>query len=227
MFFGPVTAGARSLASAHAVFYGAPPNFRAGERLANGDINRDTPNDLVILAPAARAARASWTSITAARARRSGRSRVRRASSISSVAGQVSRRIFGDPAAGAIGSTQVYEVTGEGARDVIVGVPSVDGNTGKLYFTISPRLRISRTTETLIANKGGSATSSTAIAVTNPSVVVTGWQATSSAAWLSASPSSGSVVAVAHRRRSTSSRQTSTIPGGVLHRHHQRHRDEP
>jgi hypothetical protein len=214
VFFGPVTAGAKSLSSAHAVFYGASANFRAGDRLANGDINRDTPNDLVILASGASGG-AGELDIYYGRARTSigtlsGPTRI----VDMGVAGQVSRRIFGDPAAGAIGSMQVYEVTGEGARDVIVGVPSVDGNTGKLFFTISPRLRISRATEALTVNKGGSATSSTAITVTNPSVVVTGWQATSSAAWLSASPSSGSVV-----QSSPGSLyiigQTSTIPGGV------------
>jgi hypothetical protein len=214
VFFGPVTAGARSLASAHAVFYGASPNFRAGERLANGDINRDTPNDLVILSSGASGG-AGELEIYYGRTRASigtlsGATRV----VDMSVAGQVSRRIFGDPAAGAIGSIQVYEVTGEGARDVIVGVPSVDGNTGKLYFTISPRLRISRTTQALTANKGGSATSSTPVAVTNPSVVVTGWQATSSAAWLSASPSSGSVVQSSPGAFYIIA-QTSTIPPGV------------
>lgn len=214
VFFGPVSPGARSLGEAHAVFYGASANFRAGERLANGDINRDTPNDLVILSPGASGG-AGELEIYYGRARTSigtlsGATRV----VDMSVAGHVSRRIFGDPAAGAIATTQVYEVTGEGARDVIVGVPSVDGNTGKLYFTISPRLRISRATEALTVNKGGSATSSTAITVTNPSVVVTGWQATSSAAWLSASPSSGSVVNTSPGAFYIVG-QTSTIPGGV------------
>lgn len=193
VFFGPIAAGAYSVAQAHAVFHGAAANHEAGERITTGDINRDTPNDLVILSPGGSGG-AGVLNIYYGRPRASigtlsGATRV----VDFAVAGQVSRRILGDPAAGAIASAQVYEVTGEGARDVIVGVPAVDGNTGKLFFTISPRLRISRTTETLVANKGGSATSSTAIAVTNPSVVVTGWQATSSAAWLSASPSSGSI----------------------------------
>lgn len=214
VFFGPVPAGARSLAEAHAVFYGASPNFRAGERLANGDINRDTPNDLVILSSGASGG-AGELAIYYGRARTSigtlsGTTRV----VDMSVAGQVNRRIFGDPASGAIGTVQVYEVTGEGARDVIVGVPSVDSNAGRLYFTISPRLRVSRTTEALTANKGGSATSSTAVSVTNPSMVVTGWQATSSAAWLSASPSSGSVVQSSPGAFYIVG-QTSTIPGGV------------
>ena len=214
VFLGPVAAGAYSLASAPIVFHGATANARAGERLATGDINRDTPNDLVILSSGGSGG-AGELALYYGRARTSvgtlsGTTRI----VDMAVAGQINRRIFGDPAAGAIGSTQVYEVTGEGARDVIVGVPSIENNTGKLFFTISPRLRISRTTEALVANKGGSATSSTPVAVTNPSAVVTGWQATSSAAWLSASPSSGSVV-----QNSPGSfyiiGQTSTLAGGV------------
>ena len=49
--FRPHHAGAHSVNEAQAVFYGAAANYRAGERIATGDINRDTPNDLVILSP--------------------------------------------------------------------------------------------------------------------------------------------------------------------------------
>ena len=194
VFFGPVAAGSYGVDLSPVVIYGAAANRRAGARIATGDINRDTPNDLVILAPGGSGG-AGELSIYYGRERAAmGTASGGRRVVDFAVAGQVSRRIFGDPAAGAIASAQVYEVTGEGARDVIVGVPGIDNNTGRLFFTISPRLRVSRASETLVANKGGSATSSTAFAVTNPSVVVTGWQAVSSAAWLSASPSSGSVA---------------------------------
>ena len=54
-------------------------------------------------------------------------------------AGQVSRRIIGDPSAGAIRSAHVYEVTAAGGRAVIVGVPGIDSNTGKVFFTASSR----------------------------------------------------------------------------------------
>ena len=214
VFYGPVAAGAHSVSEANAVFYGAAANFRAGEKIATGDINRDTPNDLVILSSGA-VGGAGELDIYYGRERAavgtlSGATRI----VDMGVAGQVSRHIFGDPAVGAITAAQVYEVTGEGARDIIVGVPSVDGNTGKLYFTISPRLRISRAAETLVANKGGSATSSTAVSVTNPSVVITGWQATSTAAWLSASPSNGSVVQTSPGAFYIIG-STSTLAGGV------------
>lgn len=197
VMFGPIAAGAHSLSEAQVVFYGAAANYRAGEKLATGDINRDTPNDLVIDASGGSGgsgeldiyygrARASIGTLPAGATQRV---------VDMAAAGQVNRHIFGDPAAGAIGSVQVYEVTGEGARDIIVGVPSFESSTGKLYFTISPRLKISRNTESLATNQGGSATSATPIDVTNPSIVVTGWQATANAPWLSASPNSGSIDA--------------------------------
>ena len=42
--------GAHSVNEAQTVFYGSAANHRAGDRLTTGDINRDTYNDLVILA---------------------------------------------------------------------------------------------------------------------------------------------------------------------------------
>src|SRR6185436_16208051 len=94
---------------------------------------------------------------------------------------------------GPIAFAQVYEVTGEGARDVIVGIPTDTGNTGKLFFTISPRMKVSRFAESLAANQGDSAISATPIDITNPSVVVTGWRASATVPWLSTSPLGGSI----------------------------------
>ncbi|HEX6464346.1 MAG TPA: BACON domain-containing carbohydrate-binding protein, partial [Vicinamibacterales bacterium] len=90
-------------------------------------------------------------------------------------------------------AVQVYEVTGEGARDVLVGIGSFSGTAGRVFVTISPRLLVSSSAQTLAANAGGSATSASPISITNDSAVVIGWQATSTAAWLSASPAGGSI----------------------------------
>src|SRR5689334_21778704 len=49
VFLGPVALGPHSLSDANIVFYGSTANARAGDKLATGDINRDTFNDLVIL----------------------------------------------------------------------------------------------------------------------------------------------------------------------------------
>ncbi|HEX4565731.1 MAG TPA: FG-GAP-like repeat-containing protein [Vicinamibacterales bacterium] len=195
LFLGPVSAGAHSLSEAQVVFYGSAPNARAGDKLATGDINRDTFNDLVILESGGTAG-AGTLDIYYGRARTSigtlDAGATERVVDMAT-AGQVNRHIFGDPGAGAIASVQTYEVTGEGARDIIVGVPSVDSSTGQLYFTISPRLIISSNTLSLTTNEGSSATSVTPINVTNPSIVITGWEATSTTGWLSASPAGGSI----------------------------------
>jgi hypothetical protein len=139
----------RSLAEADVTFIG-----RAGERLgasiSGGDVNRDTPNDAVILAEAA-AANTGILYIYYGRprtdfgsARPDGRREVDFA-----VAGQVDRRIGSGPNIGAIRSAQVFEVTGEGARDIIVGIPTLQSNAGLLYFTLSPKMVLSQTALTL------------------------------------------------------------------------------
>ena len=193
VLLGPVGSGPLSLSTANIVFYGAAAGDRAGDTLATGDINRDTPNDLVINASGA-AGGAGELEIYYGRSRGSigtlqGTQRV----VDMAIAGQVNRHIFGDSASGSIRAVQVFEVTGEGARDVIVGVPGFDGDTGKLFFTISPKLRVSRSTVSLTTGAGGTVTSASPINVTNPSVVIIGWQATSNANWLGASPASGSI----------------------------------
>ncbi|CAN5543653.1 hypothetical protein BH23ACI1_BH23ACI1_26770 [soil metagenome] len=193
LFIGPVGTGAMSLASSHAVFFGPTAGWRAGESLAAGDINRDKPNDLVVHGPGG-ASGAGELAIYYGRSANSigslqpnGRRFVDFA-----VPGQVSRRILGDPGAGPITAVQVYEVTGEGARDVIVGVAGADSGTGKLYFTISPKLRLSTRSLTLAVNRGGTAISPSPVEVRNASTVFINWQTSSNRPWLSTSPTSGS-----------------------------------
>ena len=117
----------RSLAEADVTFIG-----RAGERLgasiAGGDVNRDTPNDAVMLADAA-ASNSGILYIYYGRPRTdfgSARPDGRRDVDFA-IAGQVDRRIGSAPNIGAIRSAQVFEVTGEGARDIIVGIPTLAG----------------------------------------------------------------------------------------------------
>jgi hypothetical protein len=203
VFLGPIAVtnppSAIRLSSANIVFYGAAAGNRAGDTLATGDINRDTPNDLVINESGGSGG-AGLLDIYYGR----GRSTIGTVSGSQrvvdlSVPGQANRHILGDAATGSIAAVQVFEVTGEGARDIIVGVPAFDSNTGKLYFTISPKLRVSPTAVSLTVNQGDAVTSTTVINVTNPSVVATGWTATFPAnapadqRWVSASPSAGTV----------------------------------
>jgi hypothetical protein len=192
LFFGPVALGSRSVNEAQVVFFGATAGFRGGTSLAAGDINRDVWNDLVVRGPGGSSGAGDLV-IYYGRNRSqigalqpSGQRWVDFAAS-----GQVSRRILGDPAAGPITAVQVYEVTGEGARDVIVGVAGAEHGAGKLYFTISPKLRISPRTWTLTANRGATVISDGQVQVQNGSTIFINWAATSNRPWLSALPSSG------------------------------------
>src|SRR5205085_7032112 len=113
IYLGPVGTGATTLASANIVLFGSTAGNRFGDSLTAGDINRDTPNDLVILAPGGSGG-AGELDIYYGRGRNpigalqaDGRRFVDFAT-----AGQVSRRILGDAATGSISSAQVYEVTG-------------------------------------------------------------------------------------------------------------------
>lgn len=200
-FFGPTMEGLSaaspitvSLASADLRFYGAEAGDRLGAGMASGDITRDAPDDLVFLAPGSGSAAAALMYY--------GRSRnsmgTLNANGTRTVdflnAAQVDRRIIGDPTAGPLVTAQVFEVTGEGARDVVVGVPAANNNAGALYFTISPKMRLSdrSVAVNLIVNAGQS--SATQIRVQNASTLSITWAATGNRPWLTASPSSGSAV---------------------------------
>ena len=189
LIYSAATIPSRSLASAPAMFAGELAGNLTGTLLVTGDINRDTPNDLVMLASGARGGTGELhVYYGGARANRSG--------TIDLAAG-MSRRMFADPAAGAITSATVFEVTGEGARDVIAGVPAADGgpgsDSGLLYFSISPKLILNTTSVSGKAAQGS--ISSMTAQVTNPGVFVVTWTATTNASWLSVSPASGEASA--------------------------------
>ncbi len=192
VFRGPLGSGAISLASASIVFYGAAAGHRAGETLAAGDINRDAPNDLVIHASGGAGGAGELDIYYGRKATSIGVLVGTQRRVDMSVAGQVSRHIYGDPGSGPIKSAQAFEVTGEGARDIIVGVPAMEGGAGKLFFTISPKLRISPTTLSLTVGQGV-VTSTTPINVLNRSIVAIGWQISSNVSWLSGAPAAGTI----------------------------------
>ena len=193
VFLGPVANGAQHVASANVHFFGSAASMRLGDGITAGDINRDQPNDLVMLESGA-AGGAGQLEIYYGRPRGSiGAVQPDQRRFVDfAIPLQANRKVFGDPAAGPMTSAQVFEVTGEGARDIIVGIAAADSGAGRLYFVISPKMRVTPTTLSLVANEGGSVTSSTPIQIINASTVFIGWQATSNKPWLSASPSAGS-----------------------------------
>jgi hypothetical protein len=96
------------------------------------------------------------------------------------------RVILGDTAGGSITAAQVYEVTGEGARDVIVGMSGNNGGVGAVYFTVSPRLTLSPATVSLNGHQG--LISSAQVQTRNISIIPITWRTSTDRPWLHATP---------------------------------------
>ena len=123
--------------------------MRVGAYVTSGSVNRDSQDDLVMLAAGARAGQGELQLYY-------GGNRAVRTGVIDLAAG-VARRFFASPSPGPLGTAAVFEVTGEGARDVMVGVPSASGGglggNGLVYFSLSPRMRLSPKSITLQASR--------------------------------------------------------------------------
>jgi hypothetical protein len=175
-------ASPRSAANANRIIYGEVAGFRTGAALESGDINRDTPNDLVMLAAGARGGAGELHVIY-------GGLRSNLPATID-LAGGMARRMFADPSAGPLRSAAVFEVTGEGARDIIVGVPNAatpaGAEAGVLYFSLSPKLVLASNSLTFAAVQGTSTQRS--VQVLNPGIGNVSWSATSNLAGLQVSP---------------------------------------
>jgi hypothetical protein len=189
LIWSAATIGSRSLAAANTIFLGEFAGNRTGEAIVTGDINRDTPNDVVMRAPGARGGTGELHVYY-------GGSRSQRGGTLDLLSG-MSRRMFADPSAGPITAATVFEVTGEGARDVIAGVASADGgpgpDSGLLYFSISPKLLLSSSSFTTRAPQG--TTRQMSVNVTNPGVFSVTWSATTNQPWLTVTPTSGASTA--------------------------------
>lgn len=193
VLWGSPSLASRNLAQADVTFYGAVAGDQTGTSVTSGDINRDTPNDIVLLAPGA-AGGAGELKVYYGRSRNTFGTLLgdgRRVVDLSTP-GAVDRTIVGDISVGAIKSSQVFEVTGEGARDLIVSVPTADTNAGLVYFTISPRLIPGKRTVNMWVNENGAV--STTDTVINPSTVPITWSVSTNRPWLTAGPGAGSAV---------------------------------
>jgi hypothetical protein len=182
----------RSLAAADVTFYGNSGEH-LGASIGAGDVNRDTPNDAVIDAGAAASGNGVLYVYYGRPKNQFGTANPDGTRAVDlAVAGQVDRRISSGPTFGPIAAVQVFEVTGEGARDIIVGIPTFNSNTGRVYFTLSPKLTVSTTAMTLLTSPNGS-TSGTLV-VDNPTTIPITWEITENADWLTVSPASGGAV---------------------------------
>ena len=219
---GPTVAG-RSLQLADVTFFSNIPGARMGELLAGGDINRDTPNDVVFGCPGARGG-AGRLDIYYGRERgaigvpRGDGSRV-----VDFASENPDRGILGDTRGGTITAAQVYEVTGEGARDVIVGMSGNGGGIGSRIFHHLPAAdagstkrfdqRLSRPPQ---QRSGPGSATSARFAIT--------WRTSSDRAWLTATPQGSASATAPWRRRHH--RQRPGTRAGILHRYDHRDVDE-
>jgi Viral BACON domain/FG-GAP repeat len=186
-----------TLSSAPVTIFGDAPSARLGAFVTAGDINRDVWNDVVLLAPGAAGSTGQLciyygrNRSTIGTVQADGRRFVDFA-----VAGQMDRRILSDASAGPFVSAQVYEVTGEGARDIVVTSPYAATDSGALsgnvYFTISAKLNVSPSVVELGAAQGGVGT--TSFEVRDYSTIEITWAATPNQPWLTVSPGSGTAV---------------------------------
>jgi len=178
-------------AAANTMLIGEAAGTQLGAYVTSGSVNRNSQDDIVMLAAGARAGQGELQLYY-------GGNRAARTGLIDLAAG-VARRFFASPSPGPLRTAAVFEVTGEGARDVMVGVPSasvggLSGN-GLVYFSLSPRMRLSPNSLTLHASRVSPR--SVAIQVLNPGIGDLTWSATSNASWLTVSPANGVSTAAA------------------------------
>jgi hypothetical protein len=114
--WGAAALTSRSLSAADVTIYGAHAGDQEGTSLSFGDINRDGFSDIVSLAPGASTAGDLHAFYD--------RSRAAWGATFDLLTTAPDRRLIGDPVAGPIVSTVVYDLTGEGFDDIGVGIPS-------------------------------------------------------------------------------------------------------
>ncbi len=128
VIWGSATLASRSLASANLTIYGGAAGHLEGSDLAYGSVGRLSTDDIVSLAPGASAAGELHVLLS--------RPRARFGSVYDYASTSPDRRFVGDPAAGPITSTLIYDLTGEGYDDVVAGVPGA--GEGRVYVSFSP-----------------------------------------------------------------------------------------
>jgi hypothetical protein len=180
----------RGLAAADVIIRGPAAGARLGEMITSGDINRDNPDDLAAVAPGGGGAGTVIVYYGRARSR-IGTVQANGSRLVQLGGGEASVRVLGDPAVGRIDNAFIYDVTGEGARDIIVGVPeavTASGvGSGLVYFAIAPKMRVSpmQMHVTAVQNTGVQRS----IAIVNPSPRAITYTVRANASWLGAAPS--------------------------------------
>jgi FG-GAP repeat protein len=148
----PPTPGAPVTLTPGVTIVGAAVGNRTGAAISASDINRDNPDDIALLAPGGNggfgevdvvygASRADWPVVV-------------------DLASRNDRRILSDPAVGGIADVMVWEVTSEGAEDLVISAPGATtasgANSGIVYLSMSPTMR-AQPDFTIVVSESGSA----------------------------------------------------------------------
>jgi hypothetical protein len=175
-----------TLSQAELLFTGSFTGYRLGTWIDSSDINRDAPDDLLMLTPGANSGLGMVQVIY-------GRSRSSFGSHFD-IANGFDRGLWGTGVDGVIATMVGFEISGEGALDIIVGIPTADSSSGvdagKVFFSLSPKLRIAGPL-TIPMSAGLGRAASRTVVVENPGAGVVPWSVTTGSSWLSYSPSTG------------------------------------
>ena len=127
VIWGNATHVSRSLSAADLTIYGEAAGHFEGSDLAIGDVDRRAPSDFVSLAPGAADAGELHVVL--------GRSRAAFGTVYDLAVKPMDRRLVGDPDLGQIATALIYDLTGEGAEDVLAGMPG--SGEGLVYVSFS------------------------------------------------------------------------------------------
>jgi hypothetical protein len=209
VFGGP---GLPAVVSADVMLYGAAAGDRLGGSLSAGDITRDEPDDIAMLATGANGGKGAVFVYF-------GRHRSQFPAVVDLASG-ANRRILADASDAPAASVLVWEVTGEGAEDIVVGVPeaatAAGAAAGRLYFSISPTIQAAPGAISLTLAQGTSAPIDLEIRSLGMPAVL--WAARSNSTWLTGSPSgqvSAAVAAPAQLTATAGSLPPGTYTGSI------------
>lgn len=176
-------------AGANVVFFGGAPGDRFGARVDSGDINRDVADDLIFVSSGANGGAGDVRVFY-------GRLKSQFGLSVD-MANSYNRRLWAAQADGPISAAIAYEMTGEGANDVIVGVSSANvaagAGGGKAILALSPKLTLSQNSLSISAPNSRSQ----AIEVRNFGTGAMTWAVSTTTPWISLSSTTGTSSATA------------------------------
>ena len=128
--WGSAALASRALSAADLTIFGGAAGHRAGSAIAYGNVDRNGPEDVVILAGGAGPVGEAYALV--------GRPRAAFGATFDLASGQIDRRIIGDPAKGALQSILVLDFTGDSYEDIVLGAPTFE--QGLAFISFAPAL---------------------------------------------------------------------------------------